>query len=348
MCVGGGLLWAWDAIDRRRMLSEVMGESMGLTVLPDGTKVFDLFQEPLRDELDRCSGTVVSLSILAGTPFVRFRSALPKALLSGDMGEVLGRRNGLSATQAKRTQPKEDEMLRQLYGVAGACSGICADQTAEIEKRSQMRKKRAVARLALLNEIFESTRARALHEDGGEEECGEDHSHAGGASTAAAAKSVSAAPGSSWAVPEKQEAHTPTRGATVTAVGATVSGHTVSNRSIELVEGGADPNMDSLTVRSEGGGEGGSAGVTAGELESHPAPPGPASAAGPPTLHRWSSSNSVSFKKKRAGKLRKVAGEIGMLPRTSSLGEVGGGGAVAEEAGVLADLSVRRRSPRGL
>lgn len=197
MCLGAGLLSAWDDLDRRRILREVLSEDMGMTVLPDGTKVFDLFQEPLRDEYDRCSGTVVALSILAGTPFVRLRSALPKALLSGDLGEVLGRRNGLSAQQAKRLKAKEEALVASLYGgggerygggkgKAGPCSGLCVDRTEEIKLQAEARKRRAARRRELLTGIFESTRAQAAEAAEWEDDVPEDDAEAEAAALAAA------------------------------------------------------------------------------------------------------------------------------------------------------------------
>lgn len=173
MLFGAALLWAWDVRQRRGIIREVFSDAMGMCVMPDGTTVFDVFQEPLRDELDRCSGTVVALSLLAGTPFVRFRSAMPKVLLSGDIADVIGRRGGLSSTVAAKTQEKEEALLENLYGGIGAGSRPGSRRPSssksvllfdDTEHEEELRRRRTEKREELLDAVFASTRARALQE----------------------------------------------------------------------------------------------------------------------------------------------------------------------------------------
>lgn len=151
MLVGAGVLAAWDAVDRRSMLKELLTPAFGYKELDGGVWTWNLFQVPLSDELGAVRGPIVNLALLAGVPFVRFRAALPDELLSGSVGNVLGRKNGLSLVALAASKKAQEEMVGTLFGMRAQVAhggGTCCLSKQYEEEGTQQAKKAADAREA--------------------------------------------------------------------------------------------------------------------------------------------------------------------------------------------------------
>lgn len=134
MLVGAGFLSAWDKLDRRNMLAQLKTDDFGFRELPDGTWLWDLYQEPLVEELESVRGPVVSLANMGGVPWVRFRSAIPATLLRGKIPETLGRKKGLDPEWVEEAKPRIDELEGILYRFkACACGTRVADDSEKVE-----------------------------------------------------------------------------------------------------------------------------------------------------------------------------------------------------------------------
>jgi hypothetical protein len=121
MNAGAAVAFFQDAAQRRATLAALQRPEAGFREMPGGVWLWSCEQAPLDAAVAAPRGSVVELAAQLGLPYVRLRAALPEELVSGAVGQALGRRNGLSLAGMEEAQDDHDAVMVHLLQALRCC-----------------------------------------------------------------------------------------------------------------------------------------------------------------------------------------------------------------------------------